>query len=85
MKLQTLSNAYTIGRQTAGADGNVTYVQLPGGLRAMHSGIGIYYPDSSQTQRIGVRIDQIVERSIEDLITGNDEILEAALDYLKSK
>ncbi len=85
MKLQTLANAYTIGRQTAGSDGNVTYVQLPGGLRAMHSGIGVHYPDSSQTQRVGVRIDQIVKRRIDDLLTGNDEILEAAINFLKSK
>jgi C-terminal processing protease CtpA/Prc len=82
MKLQTLPDVFTIGRQTTGSDGNVVRISLPGYLRARHSGIGIYYPDTAQTQRVGVRIDQSVERTWDELVGREDPILEAALKFI---
>jgi hypothetical protein len=42
---------------TTGADGNVSFVELPGGVKVGLSGIGVYYPDERPTQRTGIAID----------------------------
>jgi hypothetical protein len=48
-----------IGSTTAVADGNVSTIPLPGGLRPMISGIGVFYPDKPPTQRVGIVPDEI--------------------------
>lgn len=84
MALQTAARTITIGRPTAGADGNVSVVVLPGGYNAWFTGIGIYYPDGRPTQRSGVDIQITVRPSPEGLIAGKDEILERALDWTRN-
>lgn len=71
-----------IGSKTAGADGNVSLIVLPGGIHTMISGIGVFYPDGGQTQRVGVRIDEIVEPTIEGIKAGRDEVLERAIEII---
>jgi C-terminal processing protease CtpA/Prc len=68
-----------IGSTTAGADGNVSDISLPGGLRTMISGIGVFYPDKHPTQRIGIIPDREVQPTIAGIREGRDEVLEAAL------
>ena len=65
MALQTIPNSITIGTQTAGADGNVTLIPVGGGLSISYSGFGIYYPDKTQTQRTGIKINIPVRKTIE--------------------
>jgi len=74
-----------IGSQTAGADGNVSTILLPGGLRTMISGIGVYYPDGTQTQRIGIVPDIEVKPTIEGIRAGRDEVLEKAIEWIKNE
>jgi hypothetical protein len=50
MALRSTPNAIVLGTTTAGADGDVTKISLPGGLSTMVSGIGAY-PDGAPTQR----------------------------------
>lgn len=83
MALQTVPGALVIGSTTSGADGNVSQFTLPGGLRSMISGIGIYYPDGSETQRVGVRIDKVVKPTVKGFREGRDELLEEAVRLLK--
>lgn len=45
MALSTTPGSMVIGSRTAGADGNVSTINLRGGINTMISGIGIYYPD----------------------------------------
>ena len=52
MAFQTIPGAIVIGSQTAGADGNVSKFYLPGGIHTCFSGVGIYYPDGTETQRV---------------------------------
>ena len=85
MSLQVAENVTTIGRQTAGADGNICRIDLGKGYQTAFSGIGIFYPDRSLTQRTGVHIDQVVERTIEGVKQGKDEVLEAAMALFKNK
>jgi C-terminal processing protease CtpA/Prc len=68
-----------IGSTTAGADGNVSNIPLPGGLRTMISGIGVFYPDKHPTQRVGIVPDREVNPTIAGIRDGRDEVLEAAL------
>jgi len=71
-----------VGSQTAGADGNVSNIPLPGGQRAMFSGIGVFYPDGKPTQRVGIVPDVEVHATIAGLRAGRDEVLEAAVQKL---
>ena len=57
-------NALVIGSTTAGADGNVTNFYLPGNIFTLFSGIGVYYPDGGETQRIGIVPDIEVKPTI---------------------
>ena len=54
MGFQAAPNTTVIGSTTAGADGNYSRIILPGGLATGISGIGVFYPDGSPTQRIGI-------------------------------
>ncbi|MFX0558666.1 S41 family peptidase [Maribacter sp. CXY002] len=79
MGLQTVNNSITIGSQTLGADGNVSRVEFIGGFKTGFSGIGIFYPDFTETQRKGVRIDIEVKPTILGIKQGRDEVLEKAI------
>ncbi|HEX9109811.1 MAG TPA: S41 family peptidase, partial [Longimicrobiales bacterium] len=73
------AGATIVGSTTAGADGNVSLIPLPGGLRTMISGIGVFYPDKRPTQRVGIVPDLEVRPTIEGIRAGRDEVLEAAV------
>jgi C-terminal processing protease CtpA/Prc len=60
MELQVAPNVKIIGSTTAGADGNVSGFNLPGGLRTAISSIGIVYPNLKETQRVGIIPDVFV-------------------------
>jgi carboxyl-terminal processing protease len=75
-------NAKVIGTQTAGADGNVSELALPGDITTDFTSLGWYYADGSQQQRRGVKIDSIVPLTIDGIRRGKDEILNSALDCL---
>jgi C-terminal processing protease CtpA/Prc len=85
MGLQTAPNSITIGSQTAGADGNVSTVSLPGGIITYFSGAGLAYPDGTETQRKGLKIDIVVNQTINNIRKGRDEKLDTALAYIKSQ
>lgn len=74
--------AVVVGSTTAGADGNVSRFALPGELATMISGIGVFYPDRTPTQRVGIVPDIVARPTIEGIREGRDEVLEAALRHL---
>jgi C-terminal processing protease CtpA/Prc len=74
--------AVVVGSTTAGADGNVSGIPLPGGLQTMISGIGVFYPDKSPTQRVGIIPDIVARPTREGIRMGRDEVLEAALSHI---
>ena len=74
--------AVVIGSTTAGADGNVSPIPLPGGLQTLISGIGVFYPDKTPTQRVGIVPDVFVAPTIDGIREGRDEVLEAALRHI---
>jgi carboxyl-terminal processing protease len=84
MALKTAPNIKFIGSQTAGADGNVVVIPFPGGYTTWMSGLGVYYPNGKETQRIGIISDIFVKPTIEGIRSNKDEILEKAIDYIKN-
>ena len=82
MILQSIPGTVVIGSGTSGADGNVIPVHLPG-IFSYLTGLGIYYPDGTPTQRIGVRIDEKVRPTIQGIKEGRDEVLERAIEIIR--
>lgn len=85
MALRLAPNAKVIGSTTAGADGNISEINLPGGIKTTISGIGVFYPDGRPTQRIGILPDIEVKKTIYGVKTGKDEILECAISEIIKK
>ena len=79
MALRTAPDATVVGSQTAGADGNVTQIDLPGGIRTFYSGLGVFYPDGTPTQRIGIVPDVVATPTISGIQSGVDEVLQRAV------
>lgn len=76
-------NATLLGSPSAGADGNISKIELPGNISTWFSGIGIYYPDGRETQRIGIVPDVMVRPTIQGIREGRDEVLEKALELAR--
>ncbi len=83
MALQTIPGMKTVGSQTAGTDGDVRKMSLPGGVTIMITCKGIYYPDKTPTQRKGVRIDVEAHPTIAGIRAGRDEVLEKGIEVLR--
>ncbi|SFQ62116.1 S41 family peptidase [Hymenobacter arizonensis] len=82
MAFQATPHGTLLGSQTAGADGNTTPITLPGGLKTLMTGIGAYYPDGRETQRVGLRIDVPVRPTIAGLREGRDELRDRAVELI---
>jgi len=82
MALRASPRAVVVGSQTAGADGNVSPIGLPGDLRTGMSGLGVFYPDRRPTQQVGITIDVPCSITIAGLREGRDEPLDCALREL---
>ncbi|MGB6727219.1 MAG: S41 family peptidase [Terracidiphilus sp.] len=82
MALGASPHATVVGSMTAGADGNVSAIPLPGGFSTMISGLGVFYPDGSPTQRVGVHIDVEARPTIDGIRAGKDEVLEKAIQLI---
>jgi len=82
MAFQMNPKTTVVGSQTAGSDGNIAMFHFPGNIQTVFTGIGIYYPDMSPTQRIGVKIDHNVKPTIKGISNGKDEILEKCISLI---
>ena len=83
MALQTAPDATVIGSQTAGADGNASRLVLPGGISTSFTGIGVFYPDGTETQRVGIVPDIEIRPTVAGLQRGQDEVLERAVRFVR--
>jgi C-terminal processing protease CtpA/Prc len=82
MAFSTAPNVTVIGSTTAGADGNISPIILPGYIYTYISGIGVYYPDGRETQRVGIVPDIEVKPTIQGIREGRDELLEKAIELI---
>lgn len=85
MAIRSMPRTAVVGSTTAGADGNVSPIPLPGGLSAAISGLGIYYPDHRPAQRVGIAPDLIATPTVQGVAAGRDEVLEAAVNLIEGE
>ncbi|MBK7411529.1 MAG: hypothetical protein IPI29_03135 [Ignavibacteria bacterium] len=86
MILASAPGAVVIGSQTAGADGNIKRLQLPGNGILTFTGIAVFYPDGGVTQRTGLRIAKVVNVTRKSLTSDQtDEVLDEAMRLVRMK
>ncbi|PTL82670.1 S41 family peptidase [Vitiosangium sp. GDMCC 1.1324] len=72
-----------IGSPSAGANGDVTDLVLPGGITLGFTGHDVRHLDGRQLQRVGLRPQVFVRPTILGVQAGKDEVLDKALEFLK--
>ncbi len=80
--LRAANGTLFVGSPTAGADGEVATVVLPGGITVGFTGQSVRFPDGTELQRRGLIPDIAVSPTIQGLREGRDEVLEAAVRHL---
>jgi hypothetical protein len=83
LKLRT--NTITMGRQTAGTTGNITWLTMPGALEVRYTGVGMDYRQHAFRQGDGVQLDVPVTVTAASLAQGRDVILEQAILYARKQ
>ncbi|HEX4962884.1 MAG TPA: S41 family peptidase [Thermoanaerobaculia bacterium] len=71
-----------VGTPSAGANGDVTDLTLPGGADMFFTGHDVRHADGRQLQRIGLVPDVLVAPTIQGLRDGKDEVLDRAMEVL---
>lgn len=85
MIFKTSPKAKLMGSNTAGADGAVTVLLLPGNIRVSFTWFGIYWPGGRETQRVGLAPDISFYPTIDGYQRQEDELLNNAIKYLSEK
>lgn len=85
MALQLCNKSITIGSTTAGADGDVSTVTLPGNIKTWFSGIAIEYANGEKTQQNGVKIDIPITMSPSDYRIYKDPYLQKVIEAYYSR
>jgi C-terminal processing protease CtpA/Prc len=83
--LETVADVTFVGGPTSGADGNITYTFVPGGIALSFTGMGVLHADGRQLQRKGIQPRVRVAPTIDGVRSGRDEILEKAVEFLKRR
>lgn len=84
MVLKTAPNVTCVGSQTAGADGDVKTITFPGNYQTWMTGLGVFYPDGKETERIGIIPDIEINPTIQGIKNKKDEVLERAIEYINT-
>lgn len=79
---ETVTDVTYVGSPTAGANGDVTVLTLPGGLSISFTGHDVRHADGRQLQRIGLEPHVPVRPTLAGIRAGRDEVLERALKFL---
>ncbi len=73
-----------IGTPSAGANGDVTTLTLPGGLQMSFTGHDVRHADGRQLQRLGLQPQVRIAPTLAGIRAGKDEVLDRAVEYLKT-
>lgn len=85
MAFRTAPKVKVIGSTTAGADGNTSAICFPGNIMTYISGIGVFYPDGRETQRVGIIPDIQISPTIKGIAEDRDELIERAIEIIDGK
>jgi C-terminal processing protease CtpA/Prc len=83
--LEMANGTKLIGTPTAGANGDITHLFLPGFSSVRFSGAEVRHADGRQLQRIGLVPDVPVAPTIQGIRDGKDEVLDRAVRYLNEE
>ncbi len=72
-----------VGQTTAGCNGNVNFIHLPGGFRVMWTGMKVLKHDGTQHHLVGIPPTVPVKRTVKAVREGRDENLEKAIEIIK--
>jgi len=72
-----------VGETTAGTNGNINILQLPGGYRVVFTGMKVLKHDGSRHHGIGIAPTVPVSPTLAGIRAGRDEQLEKALEVLE--
>ncbi|MBX7222095.1 MAG: hypothetical protein K1Y36_19240 [Blastocatellia bacterium] len=84
LMLESAAQVTFIGSPTMGANGDVTYFSLPGGISVRFSGNDVRHADGRQLQRIGIQPQIKVEPTPQGIRENRDEVVEAAVKFLET-
>jgi C-terminal processing protease CtpA/Prc len=73
-----------IGSPSTGANGDVTMMTLPGGIRISFTGHDVRHADGRQLQRVGLQPHITVVPTLAGIRSGKDEVLERALEFIRT-
>ena len=82
--LRNARRATFVGSTTAGTNGNVTRISLPGGGSMTFTDMRVKFADGSRYQNIGMIPDLKVEPTLRGVRACRDEVLEKGLEVLRS-
>jgi len=82
MSFRAAPNVTVMGPFSMGSNGNAAPLPLPGGITMWYTSLGVYTPEGGQTHRIGLAPDIRVDRTIQGIAEGRDELMEAAVRYI---
>jgi C-terminal processing protease CtpA/Prc len=71
-----------VGSHTAGANGDVSFFKVAGGITISFTGHDVRHADGRQLQRVGLMPDVEVKPTLRGIQEGRDEVLERALELL---
>lgn len=72
-----------VGEATAGTNGNVNYLGVPGGYTLRFTGMRVLRSDGSLLHGVGIQPTIPVTRTLEGLRAGRDEFLEKAIETVQ--
>ena len=73
-----------VGGATAGTNGNVNPITLPGGYVVTWTGMKVLKHDGSRHHGIGIQPTVPVSRTVAGIAQGRDELLEKAIEAVKA-
>ena len=82
MPLVSTDRAVFVGRETAGSNGNITGVMLPGAMAFSFTGMEVLFDDGSTFHGIGIPPTVEVHPTVAALAAGLDDELQAAVDLI---
>ena len=83
MIMQACGPVVVVGTQTAGCDGDLIRLPIPGGYILAFSGRHVAYRDGTPSQKLGVKRNIKMNYTTAGIAAGKDEILDAALKLIE--